>query len=214
MTTTLRLLTAVLLLMTVGGCTRVVLVTPTPPALPADRLQLDVGLYVTRGFKQYQAEIRDADPWVSLELWRYANLGAASAQQLERELAGTFRSVQVLDEAPSGARPARPDLAAVMEPAMEHFDVVLRNMFRPLSASIRYRIKLYGPDGQLWLDTSVEGSATARAGPGRVTGMAVENGVANAVRRIIESDAMRALLKSPGPASLKPRATGGQRHPA
>ena len=116
--TTLRLLAASLLLLTVSGCTRVVFVAPMPPALPASRIPLDVGLYLPREFKAYQAEIRDADPWVSLDLWRYVNLGAASAQQFERELAGTFRSVQVLDEAPSAARPARPGLAAVMEPGM------------------------------------------------------------------------------------------------
>jgi hypothetical protein len=203
---TWRLLVAALLL-AAGGCARVVLVTPAPPALPAQRIPLDVGLYLTREFKAYAAEIRDADPWISLDLWRYVNLGAASAQQFERELAGTFRSVQILAEAPSAARPASPGLAAVVEPAIEHFDVILRNMFRPLSASVRYRIKLYGPDGQLWMNSSVEGSATALAGPPRITGMAVENAVANAVQRIIESDEMRALLKGSAfePQRLKSR---------
>ena len=150
-----RLLAASLPLLMAVACTRVVLVAPMPPAPSAKRIPLDVGLYLTREFKEYQAEIRDADPWISLDLWRYVNLGAVSAQQFERELAGTFRSVRVLEVAPSAAGSARPDLAVVIEPAVEHFDVILRNMFRPISASIRYRVRLYGSDGQLWLDSSI-----------------------------------------------------------
>jgi hypothetical protein len=57
------------------------------------------------------------------------------------------------------------------------------------------------------MNSSVEGSATALAGPPRITGMAVENAVANAVQRIIESDEMRALLKGSAfePQRLKSR---------
>lgn len=184
-----------------GGCAHNVIVAPKAQEIQiqADQIPMDVGLYLTDGFKNYKvSEFRTGDKW------NYTNLGEASASQFTTGLGKIFRTVKVVNEKPPFAKPEIITLQAIIEPAIEQFDFDIPfTKFQVYPAKIRYNIKVYDMDGRLIFTKSIEGIGDTPGSPGfdftenpsRAASKAIEDGVNKALKATLMSEEIRTLIR-------------------
>lgn len=182
------------------GCAHSVVVAPRPPEKAlADKVPLDVGLYLTTAFKAHSvSEFKMGDKW------NYPNLGQASATQFTLGLGQIFRTVEVVDEKPPFTKPKSRTFHAVVEPAIEKFDFDIPfTKFQVYPARVSYKITVYDMSGKVLLTRTVEGIGDTKGSPGfdfaenpsKSASKAVEEGANRALDALLAADEIRALLK-------------------
>lgn len=123
-------------MMLVAGCETITAKTVTLPTPLIEPLPVTVGVY-------YSPELRTNEPTVYYRSQRRTyklSIGPAAAAMLERVFAAMFeRTVVVAIPPPLPA--GGPDVAALIEPAIEDFGVIGDSIF------IRLHLTLYAPDG-------------------------------------------------------------------
>ncbi|MGD9181979.1 MAG: DUF1566 domain-containing protein, partial [Desulfobacterales bacterium] len=204
------------------GCAHTIPVVPHPPLhTGADKIPLDIGLYVSDELTNYQvSEYKMGDQW------NYTNLGTASASQFKLYLDHYFLSVELVDRLPPFPDEKKITVHAVLEPRIEQFDFDIPfTKFQVYPARIRYLIKVYDINGNIILKEEVEGigDTQGQAGfdfsenPSKSASKAVEDGVKKAVEEIAKSDKIRRLndyaksvdpYQYKGESVLKPLSTG------
>lgn len=180
-------------------------VAPSPPVRATnEKIEVDVGLYLSNEFKTRTFSKR----WGG-DKFNYPNLGEASATQFHLALAEIFRTVELVEERPSFAKPRSPRLHAVVEPSIEDFDfdVSVVETIVPLTrykrgkgltntwrVRIAYKITVYDVMGNVVLSETVEGIGYATASY-PLGGGAFESGrdARNAASQAIEEGVKRAV---------------------
>ena len=175
------------------GCSHNVAVAPKPPTqITTERSPLDVGLYISEEFKNFQVcEYKKG------EKWNYINLGQASATQFQLALGETFHSVELVDSKPPF--PCRKDITihAVVEPAIDKFDFGIPFMTCLVyPARLHYKITVYDIKGNIIMEETVKGIGDAKGHPGfdrsenpsASASKAVEDGVQKAIKLIVNSE--------------------------
>jgi hypothetical protein len=175
-------------------------VSPKPPEkVLAEKIPLDIGLYMSDEFKNYKvSENRLGDQW------NYTNLGEASAAQVRLGLGLIFRTVEIIDEKPPFSKPKTITLHAVIEPMIYKFlfDIPFTK-FQVYPAMIGYKITFYDMSGKVLFTKMVDGIGDTRGRPGFdfsenptiAATKAVEQGVNNPLDAILASDEIKALVK-------------------
>lgn len=181
------------------GCHNV-RVSPKPPEKAlAEKIPLDVGLYLSEELKNYKvSENRWGDQW------NYTNLGEASATQFRLGFGQIFRTVEIVDERPPFSKPRTIKLHAVIEPMIYKFlfDIPFTK-FQVYPAMIGYKITIYDMNGKVLLTKMVDGIGDTRGQPGfsytenpaRSATKAVEDGVNKVLDAILASEEIKALVK-------------------
>lgn len=192
-------LLAVIIILSLG-CSHTVHVAPNPPLqTSAEKIPLDVGLYISEEFKNYQvSESKLGDKW------NYPNLGAASASQFTLCLGQSFRSVQLVERLPPFPSEKEITVHAVIEPTIGKFEFDIPvTKFQVYRSRIRYIIKVYDIGGNIILEDVVEGigDIQGHAGfdftenPSKSASKAVEDGVQKVVEEIVDLEKIRRIQK-------------------
>jgi hypothetical protein len=190
----------VVLAVALSACSHNVLVAPAPPQqINAPKSPLNVGLYITDQFKNFQiSESRKGDTWI------YPNLGQASADQLQLALQKVFSSVEVVSSKPPVKSNKDITIHAVIEPAIEKFDFnIPMTKFQVYPATITYKITVYDKVGKIILTKTIAGVGDTKGSPGfdfaanpaRSASKAVTEGVKNAVEVIANSNEVKKLRR-------------------
>lgn len=182
-----------------AGCTHTVLVAPKPPVMSTGRTSLNVGLYITDEFRNYQVSES-----VMGHTWNYTNLGEASTAQFSLGLGQTFRTVEIVNDKPPFSKPVVTILHAVIEPTINNFTFDFPfAKFQIYPARIHYKITVYDMRGNIIFAKSVEGIGDTKGSlgidetenPSKSASKAVEDGVYKALETISSSEEIKALLK-------------------
>ena len=182
------------------GCAHMVPVIPKPPEkVCAEKIPLDMGLYIANEFKNYKvSESRLGDTW------NYTNLGEASSTQFQLGLEQIFRTVEIVDEKPPFSKPKVTMLHAVIEPSIEKFDFNSPlTKLQVYPAKIQFKITIYDMSGKTIFTKSVEGIGDIQGSlcfdfaenPSKAASKAVEDGANKALKSILDSEEIKALLK-------------------
>ena len=198
--TLLRLLTVVMLLVS-SGCAHQILVSPNPAASTAtgEKLPLNVGLYMSDAFRNYQvSESRMGDSW------QYTNLGQASAQQIRAGLEQRFQTVTLLQS--RAISQANPQPVMVVEPEIQSFtfDIPITK-FQVYPATIRFKVSVIGTSGEVIYSNTTSGVGDTSGSPGfdfaanpaRSATKAVEVGINDLLNDLAKSPAVQKLLQAP-----------------
>ena len=180
------------------GCAHSIVVAPKPPeSKTTEKLPIDVGLYLSEGFKHYKvSEFRKGDKW------NYDSLGEASATQFRLGLGQVFRLVELVDERPPFTKQPSKTFQAVIEPAIERFDFEIPlTKFEVYPARIQYNVTIYDMTGKVVLRRTVEGVGDFKGGPGfdfaenpsKAASKAVEDGANRALDALLGSEEVKAL---------------------
>lgn len=167
-----------------GGCVTTVPLKPTTEGLPPSaRLPLTMGLYFDAGFQAYEHE----DRYQGLVM----PIGRASVTLFREVFETLFEHAAPVATRPPLAAPA-PAVAAVIEPAVEAFDLGsgASESSEVSWAEIAYRLTLWSVQGNAiasWRVTGV-GTAAADASLGRrgAQGQAVDLAITNAGARLLD----------------------------
>lgn len=196
----LNCLSIVTIAVALSACSHNVLVAPAPPQqLNVSKSSLNVGLYITDQFKNFQiSESRKGDTWI------YPNLGQASADQFQLALQRAFNSVEVVSGKPPIKSNKDITIHAVIEPAIEKFDFnIPMTKFQVYPATITYKITVYDKKGKTILSKTIAGIGDSKGSPGfnfaanpaRSASKAVTEGVKSAVEVVANSKEVKGLKR-------------------
>ncbi len=181
-----------------SGCAHQVLVSPNPNASTAtgSKLPLDVGLYLSDAFRNYQySESKLGDTW------QYTNLGQSSAQQIRAGLEQRFRSVVTMQS--RNLAQVNPAPVVVIEPEIASFSFDIPfTKFQVYPATIRYKVTVLGAGGDTLYTNTVGGVGDTAGSPGfdfaanpaRSATKAVEVGIDNLLNELVKSPAIQKML--------------------
>lgn len=181
----------------VVGCSHNVVVAPKSPEMAAaNKMPIDLGLYLSEDFKNYEiSESRKGDKW------NFTNLGQASAAQFQLGLTQIFRKVIVVSSRPPLSSAEGP-VGLVIEPQIDRFDFEIpMTKFQVYPAKINYRVVAYDSDGRILFTELAEGVGDTQGSPGfdfaenpsKAATKAVEEGVRNALEALVAAEELKSL---------------------
>jgi len=204
----LRLLTALAAAAALAACTPTRFETQTDMPQPLiEKIPVVVGVYMPREFseKVYEEKRDNGGGEYSI------GLGKAQSAGFMRILNAMFNRVVTVPSPAAGAA-TDPEIRGVLEPVLEDFAFVTPiDSGSPMyAASLRYKINLYSPAGELaesWTFTGY-GSQPASQFPGKgdealalATRLAMRDAGAKLAAEFREQAIARGLLPAPGPAT-------------
>jgi len=192
----LILLLGFLTILSVGCSHKVVVAPQLPDMMGQEKAPIDVGLFLSNELNDYRlSEYRKGDRW------DYENLGQASAKQFICWFNQMFRSVVIV-----GGRPpitqTNTTLDVVIEPIIDQFTFDIPwTKFHAYPASIHYRMLIYDMGGNVLSIKLVEGVGDVKGSPGfdftenpsRAASKAIEDGVENALKILVNSPEIKRL---------------------
>lgn len=206
--TPLRLLTTLAAAAALTACTPTRFETQTDMPQPLiEKIPVVVGVYMPREFseKVYEEKRDNGGGEYSI------GLGKAQSAGFMRILNAMFNRVVTVPSPAAGAA-TDPEIRGVLEPVLEDFAFVTPiDSGSPMyAASLRYKINLYSPAGELaesWTFTGY-GSQPASQFPGKgdaalalATRLAMRDAGAKLAAEFREQAIARGLLPAPGPAT-------------
>lgn len=171
---------------------------PTIPAPLITRIPIVVGVYVPAEFRdKVHREKRDGAEYA-------ITVGKGQSEGFERLLGAMFARTVIVPSVDAGAR-TDPEIRGVFEPVLEEFAFITpADSGSDLYAvSVKYRINVYSPTGQLvdsWMFTGYGTQASSSVGSGRkealqlATALAMRDAGAKLATEFREQAVVRGLL--------------------
>jgi len=174
-----------------------------------ERIPLNVGLYITDEFKNYQFPLSGKTFGLTYDFY---NLGSESAGVFEFGLGQMFDKVLLVDEKPPFSKPKTVIPGVVIEPKIDKFALEMPTLaFQTWISRIQYSITVYDPSGKAIWTKNVEGLGDTKGdyrqllsppetkeeitqNPSRSATKAVEDGTSKALEAIYSSQEIRGLL--------------------
>jgi hypothetical protein len=169
-----------------------------------DKMPMNVGLYLTEGFKNYRYTDSTKALMTTYDFW---NVGSESSGMFEVGLSQIFQKVVLVDEKPPFSKTRPGPLRAVVEPAIEGFDFKVPTVVvQPWSTKIRYKVLVYDPEGKIVWEKSITGvgevpgsytRTTEELGtnPAKPATAAIIDATDKLIEAILASEEMKGLLK-------------------
>lgn len=140
-----RWIAAGLVIVAAGACVRLVPVHGTTPVPVVEALPITVGVYYDEAFlnASHRAEVTRERPWI-------VQFGEANAELFDDVFRNMFERTVRIDELPGDGRVVD-GVDAVIEPRIEEYALLTpeESGLNYYAASIKYRIYLLAPDGEL-----------------------------------------------------------------